>query len=96
MADHVTRIGKNQLCMLITLASPTMLLLTPGKAEAAMVRRGLLREREPGGALAITPAGLRALADEMEAGRVDDAMARMRKDVAERRARIAAKQRGNR
>ena len=91
----MTQIGKNQLFVLITLASPTMLLLTPGKAEASMVKRGLLREREPGGPLAITAAGLRTLADEMDAGRVDDAMALMRKDVAERRAGMAAKQRAN-
>ncbi len=78
------RIGKNQLETLIALGSPTRLLLVPGRAEKGLVVKGLLREREPGKACCISPAGLRVLADEMEAGRVDDALEAMRKQVADR------------
>ncbi len=85
------RIGSRQLELLIAAASPCALLLTTDKVSAALVRRGFFREREPGGACCISPAGLRVLADEMEAGRVDDALVRMKKDVEARRARIAAK-----
>ncbi len=80
------RIGKNQLEMLVALGSPTVALLVPGKSEAGMVKRGLLRERAPGKSVCITPFGLRVLADEMESGRVDDALERMRKDVEMRQA----------
>jgi hypothetical protein len=85
------RIGKDQLQMLVMLGSPIRSLITPGKSERGLVAKGLLRQ-DDGGACCITPAGLRALADEMEAGRVDDALERMRKDVAERQARIAARE----
>jgi hypothetical protein len=85
------RVGKHQIETLIVLASPTCALLVSGRSEAGMVRRGLLREREPGKAVCITPLGLRVLADEMESGRVDDALDRMRKDVEARQARMPAK-----
>jgi hypothetical protein len=80
--------------MLVVLASPTTTLLVPSKSEAGMVRRGLLRERDAGGAVCITASGLRALADAMDDGRVDDALERIRKDVEARKARIAARQAG--
>ena len=82
------RIGKNQLQLLVTLGSPAVLMLAPSKEARGLVKRGLLREREGGKACCITPAGLRALADEMEAGRVDDALEAMRKQVAERQRRF--------
>jgi hypothetical protein len=81
------RIGKDQLRTLVMLGTPTRSMLTPGKSELGLIKRGLLRDDR--GACCITPAGLRALADEMESGRVDDALERMRKDVAERNRRIA-------
>jgi hypothetical protein len=84
------RIGKNQLQLLATLASPTVLMLAPSKEARGLVKRGLLREREPGKSCCITPAGLRALACEIEAGRVDDALEAMRKQVAEREKRRRA------
>lgn len=84
------RIGKDQLRMLIVLASPTCILLTPNRSSAGMVKRGLLWMDEHGGCC-IAPAGLRVLADEMEAGRVADALTTMKKDVAEQRAKLAAK-----
>jgi F0F1-type ATP synthase epsilon subunit len=75
------RVGKVQLQTLVMLGSPTMSMIVPGKAERAMIARGLLKCSATGGFACITPAGLRVLADEMEAGRVDDALERMRKNV---------------
>jgi len=90
----MTRIGSRQLDLLIMTASPTCTLISTDKVSAALVRLGLLRECEPGGACCITPAGLRRLADEMAAGRVDDALVRMKKEVDARRAKRAAKEKG--
>lgn len=87
----MTRLGQHQLQLLIVLGSPTAALVVSDKISASLVRRGLLREREPGGLCCITPDGLRALAAEMESGRVDDALEAMRKDVEARQARMAAK-----
>lgn len=87
------RIGKDQLGTLIMLASPTCILLTPDRSSAGLVKKGLLREREPGRACCITPAGLRALADEMESGRVDDALEAIKKDAAERQAKAEQRRR---
>lgn len=64
-------LGDKQLASLSFLVCIHRLLLTPGREERAMVARGLLRTDE-GGACCITPAGLRALADAMDAGRVKD------------------------
>jgi hypothetical protein len=86
----VSRVGINQLRTLIMTASPGRVLLTPSAGDRALVQRGLLREREPGGACCITPAGLRALADAMEAGRVDDALEAMLKEVAARAAKATS------
>ena len=85
------RIGSDQLRTLVLCSSVTSVLLTPYRGSRALVKRGLLREREPGGGCCITATGLRALATEMEAGRVDDAIEMMRKDVAARLAKIAAR-----
>lgn len=85
------RVGKNQLQTLIVLGSPTMLLLVPGPRHRSMVERGLLRQSDSGGSVCITPKGLRVLADEMERGRVDDALEHMRKDVEARQKRAEEK-----
>jgi hypothetical protein len=85
------RVGKNQIDILVVLASP-MYLAVPGPECKGLIARGLLREREPGGYACITPLGLRVLADEMEAGRVNDALERMRKNVEKRQAESAAKE----
>jgi hypothetical protein len=84
------RIGKNQLQTLVMLGSPTMSLVVPGRECRALIQNGLLRTSETGGFACITPKGLRALADEMEAGRVDGALENIRKDVEARKAAIAA------
>ena len=80
------RIGKNQLRTLVILGSPSMSMVVPGKTERAMIARGLLKCDEKGGFACITPLGLRILADEMEAGRIDDAIERIRKSVERRKA----------
>jgi hypothetical protein len=46
--------------------------LTPYDTERSLIRRGLLRQ--DGVAYCITPAGLRALAAAMEAGKVEDGL----------------------
>ena len=81
------RIGSRQLQTLVMLGSPTMSMVVPGKTERTLISRGLLRCHENGGFACITPSGLRVLADEMESGRVDDALERMRKEVERRNAR---------
>lgn len=79
------RLGSNQLQVLVALGSPTMTLLVPGPECASMVKGGLLRRhRGTDGAVCITAAGLRKLADEMDAGRVTDALTRMEAEVAAR------------
>lgn len=71
MSDPVRfRIGSKQLDMLITLGNPLTYLIGGGDyLTRRMIVRGLLHEREPG-CIAITPYGLRRLADELEAGKV--------------------------
>lgn len=62
-------------------------MIVPCKTALSLVRRGLLKTAEGGGFACITPAGLRALAEAMEAGLVEDALERIRKDVEQRKAR---------
>lgn len=84
-------LGKYQTRLLVVLGSPTRAMVVPDATAKSLVARGLLREREPDGMVCITPAGLRALADEMEAGRVDDALDAIRKDVDARLEREAVR-----
>lgn len=78
------RIGPQQLQRLITLSSLGCMLIVGDRLSESLVRRGLLADDGKGDWCRITPAGLRALADEMEAGRVEDALEVMRRDAAER------------
>lgn len=87
------RIGKDQLQMLVMLGSPTRSLIVPGRSERGLIAKGLLRQ-DDGGACCITPAGLRALADEMEAGNVADALERMKADAERRASRVTNGQLG--
>lgn len=68
------RIGTRQLETLIVMGSPAVLAL--GNCHRNMIARGLLADE--GGTCRITAKGLRALADEMEAGRVGEAIERMK------------------
>lgn len=64
-------LGPKQLGTLSFLTGLHRLLLTPTREDRRMVARGFLRADE-GGACCITAAGLRALADAMDAGRLQD------------------------
>ena len=75
-------IGPEQLRFLIVMGSPTMIGFAMDRPTRALLRRGLVAL--DGGskhAVRITAAGLRALADAMEDGRVDTALAAMRADM---------------
>lgn len=90
------RLGKHQIDALKAVASPNLINLTPGPVERGLVAAGLLVERPvygppvPGrplcGAVGISAAGLRRLAEEMEAGRVETAPQWFARQAAERRA----------
>lgn len=64
-------LGKNQVSLLVSL-SPGRTLVIGDKTSSALIKRGLARSWHKDGEdlVTITPAGLRALADEMEAGRI--------------------------
>lgn len=89
------RLGQHQIDALKAVASPNMLNVTPGKVERGLVAAGLLVERPefgpalPGkplcGAVGISAAGLRRLADEMDAGRVETAPQWFARQAKERR-----------
>lgn len=82
------KVGSRQLSYLIMLGSPTCTLVVGDTVTDAMVRRGWLRQDRPRVGICITPAGLRALADEMEAGRVRDGLQRMEATATQRRAAV--------
>lgn len=70
----MTALGRRQLELLALLGSPGRVMLTPrGRAGESLLTRGLVRGwPEPGNdGTRINPAGLRALADALEAGRLD-------------------------
>lgn len=92
------RIGNNQLETLVALGSPTMSLVVPGKECRSLIANGLLQTSPTGGFACITSKGLRALADEMDKGRVTSALERIKADVEKRKTaqidRIAARRFG--
>lgn len=63
-------LGKNQLQLLQGLASLRAALVVPNKVSQSLVSRGLLAAQPDGSFAHLTPAGLRLLADEIDAGRV--------------------------
>ena len=81
------RIARGKLEWLILLGSPTMLGLTPDKDAFALVESGLLRldrASKTSGSVCITAAGLRVLADAMDAGLVSSAIDHMKAHRARR------------
>jgi hypothetical protein len=75
------RLGRKQLGLLAGMAGVGSALVVPDKLSRSLCRRGLMEAtgaavslegepREPG-MLVVTPAGLRAVADAMEAGQVE-------------------------
>ena len=70
-------LGKLQLEFLMGLASPTCLLIVGNAVSKSLVKRGLLKPHfldKPEAWHRITPAGMRALADAFEAGKLDQFM----------------------
>src|SRR5690348_10028330 len=65
------RLGKHQRDLLAALAGVRLGLVAGGPLSLSLVRRGLLAAEADGSFAHITPAGLRAVADEIEAGRVE-------------------------
>jgi hypothetical protein len=65
-----SRLGRRQREVLARLGGVTMALVVGDKMSASLVRRGLLIAEPDGSFARITAAGLRVLADELEAGRV--------------------------
>lgn len=67
------RLGKHQLCLLATMASPFSLLVVKDKIAASLAEKGLIAPHSKAGDsfFGITPAGLRVLADAIERGEVD-------------------------
>jgi hypothetical protein len=78
------RIGAQQLQRLITLSSVGCMLIVGDRLSKSLVKRGLLADDGKGNWCRITPAGLRALADEMETGRVEDALEVLHREAAKR------------
>lgn len=64
-------LGKNQLQLLQGLASLRAALVVPNKVSQGLVKRGLLAAQPDGSFAHLTSAGLRLLADEIDAGRVE-------------------------
>lgn len=90
------RIGSDQLRFLIMCGSPTIYGFVTDRASRALVKRGLVAPPPDAigdGMVRITAAGLRALADAMEDGRVDAALKAMKADLESRRKQLAKAQR---
>ena len=68
------RVGKHQLCLLATMASPFSRLSVADPVVRSLVRHRLVAPhslKDDGGMSGVTPAGLQALADAQEAGRLE-------------------------
>lgn len=67
------RLGPAQIEALASVCGVRRVCLTPMREDRSLIKRGLLRADESG-ACCITPDGLRALADALEAGRLEDGL----------------------
>ena len=67
------KLGKHQLCLLATMASPFSLLIVGDRISRSLEKRGLLAPHfaKSDGFHGVTPAGLRAVAEAMERGELD-------------------------
>lgn len=70
------KLGKHQLCLLATMASPFSLLIVGDKISRSLVKRGLLAPHfaKSDGFHGVTPSGLRAVAEAMERGDLEQFM----------------------
>lgn len=78
------RLGHHQIEALAAVCRVRCIGLAPRREERALIKRGLLRT-DDSGAYCITPSGLRALADAMDAGRINDGLETWRKNASEQR-----------
>lgn len=79
-------LGKQQIQRLMSLASPSCLMIVGDKVSASLVARGLLKPNFPDKPDAwhrITPAGMRLLADAYEAGHLDQYMKKFPREDAQ-------------
>ena len=67
------RLGKHQIRLLVQLGTPALMLVVPDRLSRSLEKRGLVasRSKRTDGFIGITPAGLRALADLYDAGKLD-------------------------
>ena len=67
-------LGKHQIHLLALLGAPAVMLVVPDRVSRSLERRGLVAPRgtRTDGFIGITLAGLRALADLFEAGKLDE------------------------
>ncbi len=68
------KLGGKQIDLLRQCAVPSSILMTTDRTSDSLVAKGLLRMSSVAKATCITPAGLRWLADELEAGRMQDGL----------------------
>ena len=69
----MTPLGNKQLRSLKAIGSPGTALVVADRHSRSLVKRGLAAKATPGGMVHITASGLRALADAVEAGRINSA-----------------------
>ena len=67
----MSRLGAQQLDLLVFLARPTSAMVCADRLSESLRRRGLVRNLADDGMVQITPAGLRAIADAWDAGRIE-------------------------
>jgi hypothetical protein len=67
------RLGKNQIDALTRMSGALWMLVTPGPVHRGLVAKGLLRSSAYD-TMCISPAGLRRVADLLEAGVIKDAL----------------------
>lgn len=67
------RLGKHQIRLLAGLGTPALMLVVPNMVSRSLEKHGLVKGRSTrtDGFIGITPAGLRALADLYDAGKLD-------------------------
>lgn len=82
----MSRVGHDQLRILMMTASPFSILVTEDRASRGLVKRGLLSQGRHGG-MTITADGLRVLADQMDAGAVADKLAELKAEHARKKLR---------
>jgi hypothetical protein len=71
MSEKPMKIGKRQRCWLAKMAHVGAAQVIMNDVTKSLVAKGLAASLHPDSFIYVTPAGYRALADELDAGRVD-------------------------